>query len=164
MWFSESSNPLSRRVDTAAKVRLVTKSWKSTDNENSKVTATNLNIKIGYSWRVSFLWIKLPWGISSHPRWCIVGLLLCLSHWSWWGQECWSYYYTWYQNIREVRKFKSRPHLESPLQKTASTDLISQENRIAGKSADTAWKKSSIQRTFFLLNINDLVGFGYEHF
>ena len=52
------------------------------------------------------MWIKLPWGISSHPRWCIVGLLLCLSHWSWWGQACWSYYNTWYQNIREVRKFK----------------------------------------------------------
>ena len=38
-----------------------------------------------------------------------------------------------------VQKWKIKADLESPLQKTASTDLISHENRIAGKSADTAY-------------------------
>ena len=43
------------------------------------------------------------------------------------------------------------------MQKTASTDLISHENRIAGKSADTALKIS-----FHNAQINDFFGLRFE--
>ena len=128
---------------------LVNNSWKSTSMRNPKSLSAIWIMKIKYSWmnfvdQITARNLKSPSLMHCRIASLLKSLILVMIRW-WFSK----------QTMREVRKWKSRANLESPLQKTASTDLISHENRIAGKSADTAWKKSLIQLIFFLGNIKD---------